>query len=237
MEYNLTYNLSFNGKIIRHNSKRMSYFTGIKYGYLYNWYAATDVRNITANGWSVPSSTNWMTMINYLGGTNIAGGKLKETELIYWNFPNDGATNEAKFNGRGAGYRRYDTGVFTSLKMSSFLLSSTEYDVDKSVIYNLRHEEDDVLVLNYNKKYGSAIRPIKDSTTLSHGQSAFYTGNDGKIYRTICIGTQEWLADNLAETKYRNGNSIPYITDNTAWANLITGALCSYKNDWTYIIY
>ena len=82
-----------------------------------------------------------------------------------------------------------------------------------------------------DKKYGSPIRLIKISTTLSDGEEGIYTGNDGKIYRTICIGTQEWLADNLAETKYRNGDTIPEVTDNSAWAALTTGAMCVYNND------
>jgi uncharacterized protein (TIGR02145 family) len=57
---------------------------------------------------------------------------------------------------------------------------------------------------------GLSVRFVKTSTTLTDGQSGTYTGNDGKVYRTICIGTQEWLADNLNETKYRNSFAINY---------------------------
>ena len=57
-------------------------------------------------------------------------------------------------------------------------------------------------------KQGGPIRLVKTTTTLTHGQTGTYTGNDGKVYRTICIGTQEWLADNLCETKFRNGDWI-----------------------------
>ena len=80
-----------------------------------------------------------------------------------------------------------------------------------------------------------SIRLIKDSTTLTHGQTGTYTGNDGKVYRTICIGTQEWLADNLCETLYRDGSPIPEVTDNATWAALTTGALCAYNNDWNNV--
>mgnify|MGYP006914138474 FL=1 len=76
-----------------------------------------------------------------------------------------------------------------------------------------------------------SLRIVKKSTTLLNGEEGTYTGNDGKAYRTICIGTQEWLADNLCETKYRNGDMIPIVTDNTAWAALTTGAMCYYDND------
>ena len=32
-------------------------------------------------------------------------------------------------------------------------------------------------------------------------------------------------------TKYNNGESIPEVTDNTAWAALSTGAYCAYGNN------
>jgi hypothetical protein len=82
-----------------------------------------------------------------------------------------------------------------------------------------------------SKKSGLSIRPIKDSTTLSDGETGTYTGNDGKVYRTICIGTQEWVADNLAETKFRNGDDIPIVTDNATWDALETAGMCAYDND------
>lgn len=57
-----------------------------------------------------------------------------------------------------------------------------------------------------------------------------YTGNNGKVYGTIVMGTQEWLSENLAETKWRNGTDIPIETNDAAWAALTTGARCSYDN-------
>ena len=57
------------------------------------------------------------------------------------------------------------------------------------------------------------------------------TDIDGNTYRTIKIGDQWWMAENLKVTHYRNGDEIPNITDDKAWAGLTTGALCSYDND------
>jgi hypothetical protein len=45
----------------------------------------------------------------------------------------------------------------------------------------------------------------------------------------------EYIADNLAETKYRAGSDIPIVTDNAEWAALTSGALCAYDNDWTNV--
>ena len=56
------------------------------------------------------------------------------------------------------------------------------------------------------------------------------TDQDGNVYKTIHINGQTWMAENLRTTKYRNGDPIPKISDNTAWASLTTGAYCNYNN-------
>lgn len=47
----------------------------------------------------------------------------------------------------------------------------------------------------------------------------------------VLIGTQEWTNCNLDVTTYANGDTIPQVTDPTAWAALTTGAWCYYDND------
>lgn len=55
---------------------------------------------------------------------------------------------------------------------------------------------------------------------------------DGNIYKTVTIGTQEWMADNLRTTKYNDGAAIDLVTDSSAWANLFTNpGYCYYEND------
>ena len=53
---------------------------------------------------------------------------------------------------------------------------------------------------------------------------------DGNTYKTIQIGNQEWMAENLKVTQYQNGEVIQSVSDNTQWSNLSTGAYCSYEN-------
>ena len=64
--------------------------------------------------------------------------------------------------------------------------------------------------------------------TLTYGS---VTDIEGNVYKTITIGTQTWMAENLKTTKYRNGDPIANVTENTGWSALSTGAYCWFKND------
>lgn len=50
----------------------------------------------------VPYNTDWNNLFTNLGGTAVAGSKLKETGTLYWDSPNR-ATNSSDFSARGAG--------------------------------------------------------------------------------------------------------------------------------------
>lgn len=78
---------------------------GKKYGKLYNLYAVTDERGFIPNGWHLPTSVEWRTLINYLGGELVAGAKLKST--AGWEDYEDttgNGNNSSGFNGLPAGY-------------------------------------------------------------------------------------------------------------------------------------
>jgi len=57
------------------------------------------------------------------------------------------------------------------------------------------------------------------------------TDIDGKIYQTVKIGKQVWMAENLAVTQYNNGESIPEVTDASTWYRLESPGFCWYNND------
>jgi len=98
---------------------------GDTYGALYNWYAVVDSRNIAPEGWHVPTDAEWTTLSTYLGGTSVAGGKLKETGTSHWIISNFGATNETGFTALPGGYRDESDGSYSTIGTEGLFWSAT----------------------------------------------------------------------------------------------------------------
>jgi len=62
-------------------------------------------------------------------------------------------------------------------------------------------------------------------------ESENVTDVDGNTYKTVFIGSQTWIAENLRTTKYNDNTAIPLVTDNSAWGNLTSPGCCWYNND------
>lgn len=141
------------------------------YGYLYNWYAVDDSRNIAPSGWHVPTIGEWKKLVDHLGGILIAGGKMKET--AQWSSPNTGATNKCGFSALPGGYRGTN-GVFDLLSYggggrrggvgnSAAFWSSTWSDRIGTWGCLLGHTNSGVdLGLSGSKHYGCSVRCIRD---------------------------------------------------------------------------
>ena len=200
------------------------------YGLLYNWYAA-NTANFATSGWHLPTETEYITLRTFLGGDDVAGGKMKDSGYTNWNSPNTGATNSSGFTAYGSSYRGVD-GSFPILKnfFVAWLSGTNKYSIDL-IYYSAgasSGSKGDPIV-------GSSVRLIKDSTSLLDGETSTMTDYDGNVYDTICIGTQEWIVQNWKCTHLNDGTTIPEVTNNTTWAGLTTGALCAYDNDWNYV--
>ena len=89
-------------------------------------------------------------------------------------------------------------------------------------------------ITSYLKKADGTIHGGKIFTATVE-ESEFETGTmtdqDGNVYKTVKIGEQWWMAENLKVTHYRNDDAIPNVTDDTEWTNLTTGACCANEND------
>ena len=98
------------------------------YGYLYNWYAVDDFRGLAPLGFRIPTDTEWQTLVDCLGGFEIAGSKLKETGTTHWNAPNIDSTNSSGFTALGTGYRS-QYGTFDYFNGLCEFWTSTENDL------------------------------------------------------------------------------------------------------------
>jgi uncharacterized protein (TIGR02145 family) len=210
----------------------------IKYGNLYNWYAATDVRGIVPSGWHIPTKVEWETLVTTLGGSTVAGGSMKEIGTVYWTTPNTGASNSSGFNGRGAGMR-YGTespGAVGLLQEYGLHWSSTERNSTNGYGAAIWTYTGDFLFTNSNsadsKQCGYSIRGLL-TDPLGWQEGNTITDYDGNIYPTVKIGTQVWMAANLIVEHYNNGEPIPNVTDDVAWAALTTGGMCYPNKDIT----
>jgi uncharacterized protein (TIGR02145 family) len=82
-----------------------------------------------------------------------------------------------------------------------------------------------------NKAYVDALKEIIYNELLDGGLNGFVKDIDGNSYKTIKIGDQVWMAQNLRTSRLNDGTPIPLVTDNTQWSTSTTAARCYYAND------
>jgi uncharacterized protein (TIGR02145 family) len=131
------------------------------YGRLYNWYAV-NTGKLSPTGWHVATDAEWTELIEYLGGEEVAGGKLKETGTTHWNSPNYGATNETGFTALPGGYRMFDGGAFDDVGAYGSWWSATGGNPDGAwnrYVYYYGNNVDKILDFEIS---GYSVRCVKD---------------------------------------------------------------------------
>lgn len=91
-----------------------------------------------------------------------------------------------------------------------------------------------ILIAGVQLIYSNCCIKKNDITDISFNPSITYgslTDQEGNIYKTVIIGPQEWMAENLRTVKYNDGELIPNVTDDNTWVTLTTGAYCNYDNN------
>jgi uncharacterized protein (TIGR02145 family) len=132
----------------------------IIYGKLYNWYAANNTK-LAPTGWHVATEAEWIALIDCLGGTSVAGGKMKSTSSL-WNTPNAGANNSSGFNCLPTGFKTYATGEYFALLNVASFWGSDQRNVTQGEYLELRYDFESVSFNGANKTFGYAVRCIKD---------------------------------------------------------------------------
>ncbi len=157
------------------------------------------------------------------GGTISSDGKLSILSRgVCWSLKHDPTLSDNYSSESG------DFGSFTceikNLNADSTYYVKAYYINAKDTVYGNQVEfiTSNYILFNPNLSYGS----VSDI--------------DGNIYKTITIGSQTWMAENLKVTHFQNGDEIPNVTDLNKWGffQITTSAYCWYNNDSNYkIIY
>ena len=252
-----------------------------KYGRLYTWAAAMDsvrtgcgygsicsptmpVQGICPMGWHLPNYDEWKTLIGAVGGSNIAGKKLKSSSG--WN-DNDGAsgngTDAFGFAALPAGEKEYYGNYFSEGDIAYFW-SSSIYGSDGAYSMSL-FVSGNVYVVSTDKRPWYSVRCLKDDsdtsvtpqssegeTSVSSSSSAKSSSSvayeepcrtdstetceygtlidtrDGQTYKTVTIGSQTWMAENL-NYAYTGVpfNYDRYTSDSTSWCTRDDTSKCS----------
>ncbi len=136
------------------------------YGKLYNWYACNDPRHLCPLGWHLPSHTEWSLLFDYLGGQDMAGGKMKTIGTLeeasgLWFAPNAEATNSSGFSGPPGG-RQDDFGIFLT-GIYGYWWSSTEFANNQAWFLELSDLWGASYGYDYgNKTVGHSVRCLRD---------------------------------------------------------------------------
>ena len=188
-----------------------------KYGRLYTWSAAMDsvgkwstngkgcgygetcsptdpVRGVCPEGWHLPTELEFDILIDAVGGWKDAGVMLKST--TGWKDRN--GTGDFGFSalpaGDGNGY-----GDFSSLGYGAYFWSSTEVYTDHASLMHLydKFGRDEVSMDSDYKNSRLSVRCLRDRAVVAAPQETMKDSRDGKTYKTVKIGSQIWMAENL----------------------------------------
>jgi len=132
----------------------------VTYGALYNWYTV-NTGKLCHKGWHVPSDEEWMALTDYLGGENVAGGKLKESGFKHWYSPNTGATNEVAFSALPGGERLGGSdALFDNLRENGCWWTAT-YEGDLVATNRIMFDSsDNVQKFFFSKNSGLSVRCV-----------------------------------------------------------------------------
>jgi len=198
-----------------------------KYGRLYDWSEAMglegkynqskfgsvdeNVQGICPSGWHLPSKEDWNDLMAAVGGDNVAGKKLRAKNG--WD-NNDNGTDDYGFSALPGG-EGYSNGYFKSIGSFGYWRSATESSALRTYTINMDKNSSRLRWDNDDKSGLSYVRCVKDYEATASEKAAaekaateakenakasvksFADSRDGKSYKTVAIGKQTWMAENL----------------------------------------
>ena len=134
------------------------------YGKLYNWYAINDERGLAPKGWHIPDNDEWDKLVNFLGGKEFAGAKMRSTSG--WLNTDDGnngnGNNSSGFNSYPLGCRNEIEPCFNNDFKNTCYWSSSKSEDNEFANYLMLCNYGDFNILTGLKSNGMYVRCIKD---------------------------------------------------------------------------
>lgn len=132
------------------------------YGVLYNFHAVADSQKLCPVGWHVPTALEWKTLIEYLGGSKIAGGKMKDFDSGLWKISVEKANNSSQFSALPSGGRG-QYGNVDEVGYYATWWSSTSEDANFAWHWGLHPDKNEIRFNPGHKNSGFSVRCIKDN--------------------------------------------------------------------------
>jgi uncharacterized protein (TIGR02145 family) len=136
------------------------------WGGLYQWnemmaYSQkAGAQGICPDGWHVPSSQEWKSLIRFLGTEDDAGGRLKST--LQWKRPNVGADNASGFSAYPSGYYDSMAHRWNDLYMQGYYWTSEMITTTTAVGVNLTFRTGGINMYEEFQPSALAVRCIKN---------------------------------------------------------------------------
>jgi uncharacterized protein (TIGR02145 family) len=130
------------------------------------------------------------------------------------------------------GFRVYEDGVLLTEKYVSY--NDNVYNLNTTAANPYRIMADDHgsgLHLDDYRFYDRVLTESEISQIYNQEGIELVTDAEGNTYRTVQIGNQTWMAENLKTTLYADGEAIPMVSGNSDWSSLSTPGYCWYNND------
>lgn len=151
-------------------AENLNYKTGRSFCYLLDssftktygrLYVYVDAKNACPAGWHLPGDAEWTKLSDYLGGENVAGGKMKETSSGLWDYFNKSDTNESGFSGFPGGCHSTDW-EFGLMRFLGFWWTATSHTEASAWNRYMECGYKELFRKDSKKMNGFSVRCVKD---------------------------------------------------------------------------
>ncbi len=193
-----------------------------EYGRLYSFSKA---KTVCPSGWHLPSQAEWKVMTAFIGGEDTEGKKLKATSG--WNNNGNGMDDygfSAHPGGEGFYAPPYDNSFENAGRIGNWWISNDGYHGDNYFYRSMFYDSEYARSYSANGAFLYSVRCIQNSSSCtandntnthycSNGTMKKYgsvTDQGNKTYKTVVIGEQTWMAENLNYDVPNNATDVCY---------------------------